>query len=289
MAWNYYQGVDGGWAAGNWSLGAAPADAGEALVPASGTTSISGTDQKGIYVAKLIFDTGFIGNIGTNGDPLIIDGAIIHHKGSGTLYLKSDDNASGEYTDWVLIDSDAGGLAANLDGEEMTRISVLKGRVELAATLGSVTLPALVEVAWRDNQSIDAHVTIACALLAATGTLVISGGQVFTTAAGAPSIVNVNQSGGLWDHGAAAGGVTTYNGMGGRAHWKPVSTLATANIHAGCVLDLTQNSLSKVITTCNLFSGGEIIWRPDVDAIGTLNRLGGKSTELARQDVRRTS
>lgn len=268
MAIDYYQGGNGLWLAANFESASIPVDADELVVPDTISVSINGTDQSGIKLALIKTARGYVGNIGLLGDPLIIDAAKFTHLGSGFLFLKSDDAASTEFTDWVLIDSENG---ANLDGEEITRVTVLKGVVTLASTLGSVTLPAVVEVTFRDNPASDAIVIVNCALLASTGTLKVDAGDVTTNAA----VPIVNQSGGLWRHSnTGASAVTTYNGFGGKGFYDSTGTLVTTNVYSGCTFDLTTNSLEKTLTTVNVFPDGTFIYDPEVTTIGTLNRIG---------------
>ncbi len=270
MAIDYYQGVNGGWENANFVSGAKPVDTDEIVIPSTITVSIDGTDESGVKLTLLKTDRGYVGNIGLQGDPLIIDATKMSHLGSGFLYLKSDDAASTEFTDWVQIDSDNG---ANLDGEEMTRVTVLKGTVTLASTLGSVTLPAVVEITFRDNPASDAVVTINCALLASTGTLKVDAGIVTTN----NTTPIVNQSGGVWTHsdtGADATQVTTYNGFGGKAFWNSSKLLVTTNVYSGCTFDSTTNSLEKQFTVVNVFPNGTFIYDPEVTTIGTLNIIG---------------
>ena len=268
MAIDYYQGNDGEWENANFQSGSVPVDADELVIPDTITTSINGTDQSGIKLLLFKTDRRYVGNMGLLGDPLIIDATKLTHLGTGFLFLKSDDAASAQFTEWVLIDSDNG---ANLDGEHITRVTVLKGEVTLASSLGSVTLPAVVEVTFRDNSASDAIVTVNCALLASTGTLKVDGGQVTTNAA----VPIVNQSGGVWTHSnTGATAVTTYNGFGGKAFYNSSGTLVTANIYSGCVFDLTTNSQEKTLTTVNVFPNGTFIYDPEVTTITTLNRIG---------------
>lgn len=277
MAINYYQLSNGLWAVANWSLGHVPETPDQAIVPATIEVSIAGTDQKGLRPTSLEFARGFKFNIGANGDPLIIDSPKITHYGSGSLWLKSDDNGDAEFTDWVLIDSDNMINAATLDGEYMQRITVQKGNVTLAATLGTVTLPGQVDVTYRNNPSSDAIVTINCALLALTGRLNMMAGLCTTNAA----IPIGNATGGIWTHSNVNSRVvTTANISGtGTLRYNSTGVMVTANVSRGGTLDLLNNNLFKTVTTINLFPGGTLIYNEDLFS-GTINDLGGTIIKL---------
>lgn len=278
MAFDYYQGVDGLWLAANFESAAIPVDADDLIVPAGIQASIDGSDQKGIRLNIWELARGFRGNVGSSGDPFIIDVVKMVHRGSGSLWLKSDDNASTEFTVWVLIDSDNKSNAASLNGEKMDHISVQKGYVHLLGTLGTVALPSLVDISYRNNPSDDAEVLIDCGLLAATGTLNQMAGKCISNAAVPIAYI----SGGIYTHSdtnstvittlfVSGTGITRYNSRG---------TMVTANILKGGTLDLTRTDLVKTITTINLFPGGTLIYNPDTAAIGTFNDLGGMVVKL---------
>lgn len=277
---NYYQGVDGAWEVANWSTGVLPTDFDGAqpdnLVPGSISVDIAGTDQKGIYPATLEFATGYRHNIGSSGDPLIITGKKITHRGSGSLWIKSDNDANDdppqEYIDWLIIDSDNMSNAANVDGEEVTKVSVRKGNVTLAATLGTVRLPAQVDVSFRNNRSNDAVVTIDCELLAATGLLNMMAGLCVTNA----EVPNVNITGGIHTHSNVNSTDIGMANIGGTGimRFNSTGTLGVANVLNGGTLDLLDNELAKDVTILNLFPGGLLRYNPDLFN-GKINDMGG--------------
>lgn len=272
MTWQYYQGDDGDWLDANWSSGTKPADDGEAMVPKTVLASINGTDQKGIQVDRLRFADEYAGNIGASGDPLIIDALEVWHEGSGTLYLKSDDNVSTEFTAFVYINSPNMGFAAHLDGKEMTRIAVRSGAVTLASSLGATTLPARVEVMGPTSGTRMAKVTISCALLASTGRLVVSGGQCM----GLEAVPILEQTGGIYWHENGGGVITNAYIWGGLCYYNTTGTMVEANIGGGGTLDLAGNRLAKTITTVNLFPGGTLIKDDSLTTItNPINNYGG--------------
>lgn len=281
MAIDYYQGADGGWANANFVSGAVPIDDDEIVIPSSIAVNISGTDQGGVDLDLLQIAAGFRGNIGASGDPLLIDGDKIVHLGSGTLFLKATDN---EATDWVVVDSDNTSLAAHLDSEPadvgsggtMTRVTVKKGAVTLAATLGIGGLPANLDIGFRNNVATDANVTLNCDLLATTGTLLMNGGML-TSIGNVPIAV---QRAGTWVQ--DAGVITALHLMGGTCFLKTTETMALANVMGG-ILNLVANELGKTVTNIYLFTGGTLIYDP-VLFTGTVHYLGGteiKTTSAA--------
>lgn len=277
----YYQGTDGAWLAANFSLGAVPVDDNHVIAPAAVTASITGIDQTLIDLEYLEFARGYRGNIGASGNPLIIDADKLIHRGSGTLWHESTATALGG-ADWIVIDSDnVSSLAANIAGAVTHRVSVRKGQVTLAATLGSTTLPNQVDVSYRNNPSDDATVTINCALLANTGILNMMAGLCTITVGGAAAAAFpiVNITGGtltFTNNGGATDVITTaYIGGTGVLRYNTINAMVTAYILKGGTLDLLQNDVAKTIGTVHLFPGGRLIYDPDVTTITTLNDLGG--------------
>ena len=272
MAFDYYQGTNGLWVDANWQSGTEPVDADDCVVPSDITASIAGVDKKGIYLNYLEFARGYKGNIGASGDPLIITGVKIIHKGSGSLWLKDDSDISSDHTGWLIIDADNRVNAATLDGEEMTKISVRKGNVTLQSGLGSVKLTTQLDISFRDNPASDADVTVNCALLASTGLLNMMAGKCTTNAA----VPIVNVIGGVLTHSNTNSSVITTAHIGGTGilKYNSTGTMVTCHILKGGTLDLLDNNLAKSVTTINLYPGGKLIYNPD-SFTGTINDLGG--------------
>lgn len=279
MADTIFQGTDGDWGNdGSWS-GVEPAESDRAFMPGTNATSVTaGLDNGGVDLALLQTDPNYVGHIGASGTPLIIAANKVEHYGSGQLFYKSaivaDPSPGLDITDWFLVDSINRENAATLDGEQITRVTVISGKVTLLGTLGdtgthggNAVLTEFVETSFHDNPASDAEVIINCALKASTGTVRMNGGKV--TSIGA--IAKVLMSGGKWIHDTAA--VALLEMYGGTAWWKPTATLLEAHIFGG-VLDLTQTTLPKTVTDLNLYPGGTLIYNPTLFT-GTLNNMGG--------------
>lgn len=278
MAFNEYQLTDGGWIAANFSLGHIPDTTDQSIIPASTPVAINGVDAKGTYPAHLEFARGYLHNIGTSiANPLIIGGQKIVHNGSGTLFIKSDDNATTDFIDWLIVDSDNRTLAAHVDGETVTRTSIRKGAVTLASTLGTVTLPTQVDVSFRNNPSSDANVTIDCAMHATLGLLNVMAGLCTAN----NTMFHVDVTGGIYVHSNANSTTATRLQIGGTGivRWNTTGTLPLANVMNGGTLDLLNNQLGKTVTEVNLFPGGTLIYNPDLFT-GTVNDLGGREVIL---------
>jgi len=275
-----FQGIDGDWEnTSNWGA-TTPVDGDTVIIPNGVTASITtNVDQSGIDLALLQVDQGYPGNIGASGTPLKIAATKVVHRGSGTLYFFSGMNTATvasnlETTDWVLVDSDGG---AHIDGISITRITAIKGTITLAGSLGvtvhtnqTAALPADVEIAHRSNRSSDVQMTKNCASLASTGTMRIMGGYTETT--GAVPVMQI--SGGIVKH-ANGSAITTLTMTGGYLQYNSTSTLVTAHVFAGAVLDLSGNSLQKTITTLNVYSGGTVIMDTNLVTVTNKNIFAG--------------
>jgi hypothetical protein len=278
MAINYYQGTTGTWLDADWSDNI-PIDADQCYFVQKAHINVAGTDQSGIKVALFRTNEDWTGSLGSSGDPIIIDATLVEHFGTGTLYYKSDDAGSTEYTDWVFINSPNQELAAHLDGEKIDRITVIQGKVTVAGTLGTVAAPTLIEVGWNENPASDANVTVN-SLDASTGVLRMAGGRVTTGTA----IPRCDIAGGRLVHNNV-GAITELNlfGEGARCEYNSESTLPVVNLVEG-ILDLTKGSVAKTVTTINLFAKGELIYDPSLMVSDpTINQLGkaGKITKKA--------
>ncbi len=283
MAENIWGGVaPGTWSTTtNWSLGTVPVDGEEVKFPPENSQSVLGSNQTNVKLGLLHIHEGSLVNIASLGSRLQIDADLVYHQGTGSLYLKSSYDESGEpaeYTDHVVIDSPNMNNAAYLDGERIERITCLRGKTELAPTLGSVSVPAVLEVGTEDGRSSHGTIVVinendsdSTAIMVTTAH--IQSGTVKSTG----RIGTVYQSGGLYYQGTEQcdtlylkGGLCVYNAG------TTLGTITTAYVYPGAVLDLGQNNIAKTITTIYRYRGSTVIMDPRLVTIGTDNDFGGR-------------
>lgn len=273
MATNIRQGSSPDWDnTAAWSLGAVPTAGDTVIIPGDVSVSIvTNVDQSGLDLALLVTDQGYVGDIGASGAPLKIAADKVVHRGIGTLYYYSGEGTATQATDWIELDTDGG---AHIDGINITRITAEKGVITFAATMGNVStndstnsvLTDQIEVAHRNNRASDVRLTDNAACKASTGTMRIAGGQV--TTAGAVPIMEI--AGGIVTHNDGTA-IATLMMTGGYLYYNSTSTLVTAHVFAGAVLDLSGNSLVKTITTLNVYAGGKVIMDENLVTITNKN------------------
>jgi hypothetical protein len=278
MANKIYSGATGTWEDADFTPAGKPIDADLLVFPATVTTNVAGSDQSLIDLGHLETAAGFVGNIGTDGDPLRIDAVKVIHKGSGTFRLKCD--IASDPTEWIIIDSDnTAGLAMHIDGGTVNRISVKKGTVVGAATLGAGgVLLAKLEVAYRNNPASDAIVTLNEGMLASTGLINMTGGRVNlngTVTNKAFPLIHI--SGGLVTFETTNSPTTDeLHIMGGQCDYKSEGTLTYARVAYGGTLNLAANELYKTVTNLDLEPGGVLIYNPDTTTFtNTIKNWGG--------------
>jgi hypothetical protein len=277
MATKQYISNRGDWENNSFSGGAAPED-GDSVFIMRGLPGIRGTDQSGIKLAWLETEIGYNGNVGTNGDPLIIDSTVVWHRGGGTLFLKSDDGGSTEYTDLVVIDSPGAGTAAKLDGEKIDRIVCLDGKTVLPATLGTVALPSLIEVGnvpgvRSGRKRAKPLVDIGCALVATTGKLVCRGGQVICRAE-VPN-VEVSGTGEVYYSAATAPTLITVSGKG-KFIYNGATTLPLVRAYDYGQVFANPAGTGLTVTLAELF-GQSLLVKESWVVVTTAREFGGQT------------
>lgn len=274
-------GTDGVYAtAGNWTTdgdAGPPGDTDSAYCRAANQTSITGENQAGQYLALFRTDRGYTGNVGASGTPLIIDAVKVSHYGSGSLYWKSDDNASGDYTDWAVVNSPNMTLAAEFDGEKVDRITCMRGRTVLAATLGTVAVPSVLEVMSDDGSSDGTIVVVYPKSGDTTAVMVtaafIAGGTLNSTG----RIGTVHQSGGIYRQDTEqCDALYLYGGRCEYSSGTTLGTLGAAYVYDGGVLDFTQTPVPKTVTSLYVYKGGVVIRDDDLLTVTSEYLLGGK-------------
>lgn len=268
----------------NWAPNNVPIDGDILSANRQNSQSIQGANHAGIYLGSFTSQAGYAGNIGSNGNPLIIDAVEWIHRGLGTLWLASNNGVAGvgETTGHVIIDSDNMNNAATLDGEKIDVISCVKGKTTLAATLGTsawsadAVVPSRVNVGRRDNIAVDAH-------------LVINGNYDDTTTT---MVTEVNQYGGKVE---SVGVIDLYNMMAGRCYQtveeivrlmqyggymfygaeRTTGVMTEAHIFGG-VLDLSYLARGITVTDTYLYPGGTLVYDPNLTVFtNAIHNYGG--------------
>lgn len=287
MALDHYEGSNGSWEDANFESGTKPVDGGSLMVPNTVGVKINGTDQNGINLAYLEFQGGYLFDVGASGNELKLDADKILHAGSGTLYFKSDGAATNVgTTDWVIIDSDNPVNAAELDGDEITRVSVKKGTVTLKPSLGDSVKPAIIDVLYRDNPASDAHVIINCDMLTNVGILRQTGGVCDLKGSVYPAVVCMGGVLNIENEGATAGatiiGGTTFTNYGliiggsGVVVMKTDGRVTRALIGRGGTLDARATGRAVDIVVADVMPGGTLVYNPDTYLnVSGINDLGG--------------
>lgn len=128
---------DGDWGnTASWSTGAVPVNDDTAMF--DGLNSVvsvtGGLEQTGVNLARLQSNPAYTGDIGLNGNPLHIDALTVLHRGTGTLYFKSDGGQN-----HIQVDSTNLINAAVLSGTSSAYIvTVKKGRVTCSDEMGNI-------------------------------------------------------------------------------------------------------------------------------------------------------
>lgn len=273
MPTRVWQGTDGDWdTAGNWSTATIPLTNDTVILPAGNSYSLTTTlNQAAVDLDLLEIDAGYTGQVGASGTPLKIDADLVKHYGRGTLYYESD----GAVTDWFIVNSMSNALAAYLDGDQITKITVQSGFVELAATLGTGAITTTLEVGGSiSGTDVIIHPKSASPSSAIVTTLHQTGGTVRSTGV----ITTANVSGGMLKQDTY--GIATLNVFpGGRVVYNSSEDngiLIAANVFEGGILDLSGTAYRKTITTLTLHHGSTLIRDPNLTTITTENDLGGR-------------
>lgn len=264
MATHYWIGSDGNFATpANWDPAGPPGAADDAILKGTHHGNITGSDQSGTQLDLLRTDPENTSKIGADGSPLIIDAKQVRHEGHGSLWLKSDDGGTTNFTELVIVKSPNMERAATFDGESVVDITVLMGKVYLAATLGTVAITNLVTIGHASSRSNDARLVIPQKSGAPTTAIVTQAHQYAGTVESEGVVTTVRINGGRWFQTVEE--IGTLYMTGGICYYGSESTLGPITIAYiyGGILDLTyETALRKTVTTCYLFPGGTIRYDP---------------------------
>ena len=187
-----------------------------------------------IKLNKIIFEDGCTQNLGLNtGSPFTRSVGEIIHQGSGTLYFKNGDFL----TDRILIDAPNDVLAASIDGNTVTSLDIMRGKVTVAATMGSI---GRLIMGFRNDAINDVDLTINSG--AGTVAELIQHGGVSSISG---AVTNAMILGGVCNY--LDGILTTLRLAGGRFNFESNDTLVLAHVIAG-LFDCNTSGIAKTIT-----------------------------------------
>jgi predicted lipoprotein with Yx(FWY)xxD motif len=254
-------GTDTDWSTpANWTAPTEPITGDTAIIPATTTRDIAGSDESAVDLAAWLIEAGYLGNIGSSGSELNISASLIKFFGSGDFYFLDGAGT----TDSVLINSGSMTNSIELGGDTITDCTILRGTVTLAGTIGTM---ANLRIGHVTNRESDVVLTIAAGATAYTA--VDQAGGTVTCGSAATTW---NQTAGTSTfHGAIA--MTTLNLKAGSMHYTSTGTLTTAWVYGGAVLDLTGGT--KTVTDLYLLPGSEAIYDSDLVTITTLHDWRG--------------
>lgn len=222
--------------------------AGDELVIRGHAVNIFGADMDQgatINLDILHFTNTYLGSVGVNGDPWLLDTGILYYEGGGAeCWL--DTGIAPECADVYVNTDQRGANALQLNtttAGTINRLHLMRGRV----TLGSTgTVDQAVVAANRPTEGI-------LVVNGATMTLLlVDQGKVLWQGNTGAATVNM----GAGEVIQSGGTITTMNMWGGR-FTPQQGTMTTINIIGpAAILDLTQIVSDLAITTINLYRGG---------------------------------
>lgn len=258
IVWN---GTTGDWnLPANWVGGVAPG-AGDVAIFNRGSQIVDSDLGTIAAMAGLEIYPDYGGAIGAVGNILTCSITTIKHLGRAALWVA---DSAGVTTD-VFIRTVDNNVVVNLGGDTMTNVTLLRGNVTIATTIGAISR---LEVGHAGNRENDVKLTIV-----AGGTAVTLaqqwGGQII----GYGTITSHYQCTGLITFPVGSvGNFTNFYQTGGRANHYTTETITLA--HVAGVLDLGQ--AAKTISKSTRYPGGRILKQAD-----TIHTFTAETVDLA--------
>lgn len=223
---------------GNWNNGvpATITDADTVIWLANATfdCELNIAQTADIKLSRIIFEDGCTKNLGLNaGSPFTRSVSEIIHQGSGTLYFKDGDSL----TNRILIDAPNDTLAANIDGNTVTSLDIMRGKVNVAATMGIITRLVM---GFRNDAINDVDLTVSSG--AGNISEFIQHGGVSNISG---AVTNALVLGGICNY--LEGALITLRLAGGRFNFESNDALQLAHVVAG-LFDCNTSGIAKTIT-----------------------------------------
>lgn len=233
--------------AGNWIGGVAPVAVDTAIFN-RGTQSIDPNLGNIAALAGVEIYPGYGGDIGAVGNIMTTSITTLKHLGRAALWVA---DSAGVTTD-VFIRTVDNNVVVNLGGDTMTNVTLLRGNVTIATTIGAITR---LEVGHAGNRENDVRL-----MIVAGGTAVALAQQWGGQITGYGTITSLYQCAGLTVFPVGSvGNATNLYQTGGRLNHYTTETIALA--HVAGVLDLGQ--AAKTISKSTRYPGGRIIKQAD--------------------------
>lgn len=244
----------------NWVGGVAPGAADTAIFN-SGSQDLDPSLGNIAAIAGLEIYPDYGGDIGAVGNIMTTSIGVVKHLGRAALWLA---DSAGVTTD-VFIRTMDNNVVVNLGGDTMTNVTLLRGNVTIATSIGAISR---LEVGHAGNRENDVQL-----LIVAGGTAVTLAQQWGGQITGYGTITSHYQCAGLitLPVGSAAAIANLYQ-TGGRCNHHVTSTITLA--HVAGVLDLGQ--AAKTITKSTRYPGGRILRQAD-----TIHTFTAETVDLA--------
>ena len=251
-------GVEGKWDDNaNWDPANTPVDGDDVVLNRTSSISVtSGLNQSGIDLNSLTVHSGYTGDIGASGGPLIINTALddtgvignIIKQGPGAFYIEAGAGGTGKI-EFLYIDTDEQSTEIEIDGV-INNVSLIKGRVAALAGFDG----KFVWVSYRNNPTSDVHFTLQST--AALNDLVLNGGTILYDGTTITAIVKM--SGGRIIQGINAGKFSGIIQSGGYIEYNGTGTISVATLLGG-TLDLSQDGRPKTVSLLSVFPGAKFL------------------------------
>jgi hypothetical protein len=259
--------------AGNWDGGVPLATENVIFDGERSTADVTaGLDQSAVDIGSLIIHKNYTGKIGVDGStPLQISADKIVQMG-GQLFVKDGTGT----IDHIYVEVDRrsdGATTTEIDGDTVTRLTCIKGNIKVLTGIGTI---ANLEVSYRNSQASDVNLEYQ-----ATGdtitNLYMNGGTVDVIG----TVTSLFVEGGRYVHNQGAGGaVASMYITDGNVIYNDAATITLAVVMGG-VLDLSQDTREKTITTLRVFPKGKAIVPSDTVTITNGDNRRGAIVDVA--------
>lgn len=236
-------------------------------------SAVLNLNQALVDIDVLLIGEGFLGDVGTPGDSVIISANRLVHLGKGTLYFDNDGISSPDTTDELIVAHTGltGVLAASIKGGKITTIAVARGLVEIADTDATT----LLVLSHTGNPGTDAVVRLAKTSAAITD-VKMAGGTL--TVNGAADVTNFFVTNATLVNESTALASSTLRLFSGLVDWNSGVTIVRAELYGG-LLDFTRSTQEKVITKLFQFPDARFDYLPDLTTFTKVDMDGLTAVE----------
>lgn len=252
-----------------WDTGVTPGNNEVAIFDGTGQGDCLGGSLAAIDLDALQVDDAYEGDIGADGNPIIISADVVTYQGRGTMVYQ-DGNGT---TDLMIVDSVNLQDAVKISGATITRMRVLSGRVDFLSTWsGTMTL---LELAPRNFNGVTvdfgADTTGEVLRVLMNGGLLK--GDIFNGVGSHDAVL----TGGTWIADVTTDGTVVIDGA--TVIWNSPTTSAGVailwggNVHLmSGVLDARQGG-NKTLSNLYLWEAGTFLYNDDKMTVTTTHRM----------------